>query len=47
MEKDSAKLWAISIMKIDATILNKILRSEIEQRIGCSNRVYFRYGRMV
>lgn len=29
MEKNNAKLWAISVMKIDTTISNKIFRSEI------------------
>lgn len=36
MENNNAKLWAISVMKIDGKVLKKILGSETEQMIECS-----------
>lgn len=36
MENNNTKLLAISVMKIDRKVLNKILGSETEQVIECS-----------
>lgn len=46
MENKNAKLWAISVMKIDGKVLKKILGSETADDWMFTNRIYSRFGGM-